>query len=281
MKFYEFCSEKDEETGKQNDDEGLTFSIRTWLDVFANVNRMAKPKLNMTVQQMLYSTDSRKVKNMAKKENVPPAEGDEVSLFDALKENPDVIGEASNHGIEYRVDEESGAEIATYKKREVERVTLRSFEEEYGNSGLFCDNCMVNSRCPKYAPGYACAFNFAPDDTGDLFGMIDMLIKTQQERVNRAMFMEKMEGGQPNKIFTYEMSVLQQMLKLKADLIMASKTKSVQLSISYNETDMTGGGQQGGGVMKMLGDLLGAPKEVPAAPPVAEPIEVKTSKKEA
>lgn len=281
VKHYEFVNEKFEDgpkKGMHNDDEGLTFSIRTWLDVFANVNRMAKSKLDVTVQKMLHHTDARKVTMATKKEQLQKKMEESgnweildpntsaESLKDLLMERPEVEGE-SNHGIEYRTDEESGQEIATYKARErSEKVTLSQFEEEYGNTGLFCDNCMVNSRCPKYQPGYACAFDFAPDGAGDIFVMLDAMIKTQQERVNRAMFIEKMEGGQPNKIFTSEFGALQNMLKLKADLIMASKTKSVQLSISYSETDLAGlpdGQKQGGGVMAMFAQLMGTePKKI-------------------
>ena len=55
VKEYEFVNEKNEADGTHNDDEGLTFSLRTWIDVFQDIKRYARTKLTIDLKNILIS----------------------------------------------------------------------------------------------------------------------------------------------------------------------------------------------------------------------------------
>jgi hypothetical protein len=249
-----FCTELNDE-GKHNDSEGLTFSLRTWLDVLNNLKVKSKLKLKTTVEALLEG-----------KATVfqPVKEGGLGSFLQGLSQEVDMkeIGEGSMQL--YGTDEETGAEVAQYKPR-TERLSINDFEKKMGST-MFCSNCFINDKCPQFKANSACAFDFAPN-SGEILQplqLIDKLIMIQMERVNRAMFMEKMEGGLPNKTYTGEIDKLQRLNSIKVDMIMKANGQG-KISITKTTTiegDMGASGEEGGGgVMAALMGLMGKKEE--------------------
>ncbi len=245
----EFCTEKNQD-GSHNDDEGLTFSLCTWKEVLDHVKIKSKLKIKTTVGDLL--------------------EG-KLCVFKPKKEGglANLLAEADARGItddfsdnnlnEYATDEESGQQVAVYKKRDGGRLSIVEFEKDMGSS-MFCSNCYIADKCPKFLANSACAFDFAPDTLATLepLGVMDYLIKAQMERVNRAMFLEKMEGGLPNKTYTSELSVLQRLNQQKAEMIIKAQNSGARLTVTTTIEGQTSG-QGGGGLMSVLAAAL-APK---------------------
>lgn len=245
VKFDEFCSEKNPD-GTHNDDEGLTYSLRTWLDVLNDLGRMAKTKLSTTLADLMEDKQFQLVGSptSAKK-----------GLSGALA---NLNSSPSKSGVDYE-QKEDGSEVAVYKKR-TDMVPITAMEEIFG-SALFCSNCYIQDKCPKFETGSSCAFDFSPANLkSDPFAVIEHLISVQMDRVNRAMLMEKMEGGMPNKTYTHELNVLNSLNSTKADMIVRAKTSGVRYVKETLEINQVEGTEQptnkAGGFLGLLTDLM-------------------------
>jgi hypothetical protein len=249
VKFYEFCNEVDEGTTKHNDDEGLTFSLRTWLDVFHWLKNYARVKLNTKVKDLDKSGII-----MEEKEEAPKKK----SLADRIANSELDVSESSKVRV---VDENS--DVALYDKREKE--SINAYKERAGDT-MVCNHCYVADKCPKMQEDATCAFDFAPEETTkNPLAVIDALIATQTERVNRAMFIEKMEGGMPNKTFATEVKLLQQLNNDKTNMLMMMQTKGVIVTqtthlINKGTSDDEAGSSSGGGFKDMLMDAMKSKK---------------------
>lgn len=84
---------------------------------------------------------------------------------------------------------------------------------------LKCDTCYISKTCPQYKTGSFCRYNFSADVdfTSPTKGMASV-VAMQQERVNRAMFFEKMSGGAMDKNVTGELVLLSNLLKQFANM---------------------------------------------------------------
>lgn len=224
VKFYEFCNEKNEADGTHNDDEGLTFSLRTWLDVFQHLKGRVRPKLDITVQQLLKG----KVTVFNESPMVgQPAAGQKKSMADQLSDRDDVGEVRENGTIEYKEDDE-GDLVPVYNKRE--KISITQAMNAVGDA-LMCDNCVVGIKCPKYKPSSTCAFDFStPENNNGPLALIDFMINAQMARVNRAMFIESMEGGMTNKVFTKEIETLNMLNNTKVHMMIMARSKGVILS---------------------------------------------------
>lgn len=190
--FDKFCTEQNED-GSHNDDEGLTFSIKTWLEVFDSLQPYANSKLDVKVSDLLGK-----------------------DFEPAGKKSLSQIG-VGNKGLA------TIQAVQIVKREESEIISVEEFDKVFGSS-LHCDNCLVNSRCPKFVSQSTCAFDFninnrvtTPLDT------IEYLIQCQAKRVQKAMLMENLQGGAPNKIYTSEVNFLAQLNQMRADLIFKAK----------------------------------------------------------
>ena len=246
VKMYEFIHEVDEGTAKHNDDEGLTFSIRTWLDVFADLRKIANKRLNKTVEQLLIGKDmvwnGEQEEEYEEAEELPLENGGtkEKSSLDKLFEKDERIkGEVTP--TTFIVDDQ-GNEVAVYEKREEEKIDITEFGSTFGNT-MFCSSCFISEKCPKFRANSSCAFNFAPDAiTQDPLSVIEFLIKAQAERVNRALFMEKLEGGMVNKVNSQEMKLLNDLNATRTNLMILASGKGLKLTKESIELTIKGGG---------------------------------------
>ena len=246
VKFYEFCHEVDQGTTKHNDDEGLTFSLRTWLDVFEWLKNFARVKLTYSINDLLEGK-STIFKPMDKKEAKKKG-----GILGALENRSD-MKELTDARTVKVIEDEEGNEMIVYDKREKE--SINAYKKRAGDT-LVCNHCYVADKCPKFKEDSTCAYDFAPhEDTENPLAVIDALIRTQTERVNRAMFIEKMEGGMPNKTFATEVKLLQTLNNDKANMLLMMQSKGLIMNgrmgqLSKGEDDEDNGA--GGGFKDML-----------------------------
>ena len=258
IKEYEFVNEKNQADGTHNDDEGLTYSLRTWCDVFESLKVTAKTKLTFDLDKMLKGkkTVFMEQKNTPATKPLKKAGIDIANL--QLGEDLEVMGEAAS--ATYAEDEE-GNEVVVYKKRE-QRISISAYKEEAGDL-MVCNFCHIQDKCPKYAKDNTCAFDFAPNEmTKDPMAVIDMLIKAQTERVQRAMFIEKMEGGMPNKVFAGEVRLLETLNSTKVNMMMLVQGKGFRVTMTEYQSSLdalpnsNGGEKSGGGFAAMITALM-------------------------
>lgn len=239
--FDEFVSEKNPD-GSHNDDEGLTFSLKTWLDVFEWLKKSARPKLTTTIKDAL--KDKVTATNIMEDKN--------KSLADRLGTGI-TVGESAAQLFE--VDEE-GNQVAVYEKRN-ELVRIDEFKQEQG-SLMVCSFCSIQEKCPKFKEGATCAFDFsASESDNNPLQTIDKIIAHQQERVARAMFFEKMEGGVPSRVYSQELKILNELNMSKVNLMMLAQNKGFKLTtttVEVNGADTES--SPGGGFASMLQNLL-------------------------
>lgn len=243
--FKTFCTEKDAE-GNYNASEGLVFSLKAWADVLETVKDRAKLKLNITVADMLEGKDC-----------IFEQKGSQLA---ALFENAEEKGLAIRE--EKQETDAEGNAVALYEPREVaDRTKIQTFEEQMGST-MFCDNCFIADKCPKYKKRSACAFEFSlSQEQMNPLQMLDFMIAKQSERVNRSFFMEKMEGGLPNKTYTQELQVLNRLNTEKANMIMNAKRQGVKISLMVEGDMGMSEGDEGQpvkkpGVMDILGEFM-------------------------
>lgn len=223
IKEYEFVHEKNEDTGTHNDDEGLTYSLRTWLDVFQSIKRFAKTKLTIDVAKMLEGKDTQFIEDASGDPQVPKRS----RLASIIDDNDDIISTPVAKTT-FAVDE-NGEEVAIYEKRDG-KIAINEFTAKSGDA-MVCTYCHIQDKCPKYKEDSTCAFDFAPASfTESPMVVIDLLIKTQTERVNRAMFFEKMEGGMPNKVFTQELKTLEGLNNTKTNMLLMMQSRGLRIT---------------------------------------------------
>lgn len=241
VKFYEFCHEKNVADSTHNDDEGLTFSIMAWLEVLNSIKKVANRKLKYKVEDFIKGAD-----------------------YTSGKSLDDLLGG--------EVKEAGNSEVAVYKKRESSLIPLSTFEKD--NSGsLFCDNCVINDKCPHNQPGTNCVFDFSIKDNDGLndtspLGVLDFLIESQGIRVRRALMVESMEGGSPNKVYSQELKVLEGFAIQKANLILKAKEKKISVSkTATSEVTLTSntGGEETKGFVGLLQEMISPEKAEEAA----------------
>jgi len=237
VKFYEYVNEKDEKTGAHNDGEGLTFSIKSWLEVLESIKKIANFKLKTKIKDM--------IKNDKLVESVTDSEEDDeegMSLSEAVATT------------------ESGA--AAYELVIAKDVISYDNIPNTHKNIMLCNSCMVSDVCPFKVENSTCRIDFNPtnDSLKDPFTLLDYIIEKQTERVNRTLFMEKLEGGSTNRAYTSELRFLEELLTTKADLIIKTKTKSIRLTQSLEVTEINAESgeksQSGGGFVQMLQNML-------------------------
>lgn len=226
---YEFINEKNPADDSHNDDEGLTFSLRTWIDVFEDIKRYARTKLSTSLSTMLigkrvvFNEDTSgatqpQIKQRATMDldnMVQKSLGEELEITEALPTT-------------YAVDED-GTEVAIYVKRS-EKIAIDKFNEDTGGT-MVCDSCHISDKCPKFKPNNTCAFDFSPLNMRETpMAVMDMLIATQTERVNRAMMIERMEGGMPNKVFAMELKLLSDLNDKKINMMLLAQNKGLRIT---------------------------------------------------
>lgn len=220
VKFYEYVHEVDEGTTKHNDDEGLTFSLRTWMDVFDHVKKFARTKLTKTVGKMLEG-------KVTEFNEAPDNSG---------KKKSSILGAIEAKGISsvpaipttYQVDED-GSQVALYQKRET-KIAIADFLDQSGDA-LVCNFCHIADKCPKFKEDSTCAFDFTlQDQTANPVAIIDNLIRIQSERVNRAMLIEKMEGGNINKVYSLELRALDGLNQSKMNILAQIQNRGLNVT---------------------------------------------------
>lgn len=223
VKYYEFVNEKDEETGKHNDDEGLTFSLRSWMDVFNHIKKFARTKLNFTLADMLQGKQTVFVEDQS---GTPaPATG-----------GRGILGSLANKGIvshnavatTYQTNDD-GSEVAMYEKRQTGKIAIADFIKTSGDV-MICNYCHIAEKCPLFKEDNTCGFDFSQSDANkDPLSTINNLIAIQTERVNRALLMEKMEGGNINKVYSAELKALDNLNISKMNILTTIQNKGIDV----------------------------------------------------
>ena len=247
VKFYEFVHEKNQDDGEHNDDEGLTFSIKTWLDVFESLKISAKPKLVTNINKALEGkeTEFKGKDNKAKNSSL----ADRIQVDEVLDSTPQ----------NYEIGED-GSKVAIYEKRS-EMVAITDYEKEQG-SLMVCNFCSIQEKCPKFKENASCGFDFlAEEEELTPLQLINRLIKKQDARVERAMLFEQMEGGIPSKVYSQEIKMLQDLNAQKVSLLMAVQGKGLRITQTTIETGTGGESKDSnaapkGGVAEMFKNLM-------------------------
>ena len=233
VKEYEFVNEKNQADGTHNDDEGLTFSLRTWLDVFQDLKRYARTKLSIDVRKKVAGKSVIFMEDQTQ-EPIKNRRGGITKGIDAAIKDFDTLPATKTT---YSVDK-AGNEVATYEKRDT-RISIADFIEKSGDV-MVCNHCHVADKCPKFKEDNTCAFDFAPGKFLESpLATIDMLLRVQTERVQRAVLIEKMEGGMPNKVFATELKLLNDLNNTKTNMLMLMQGKG--LRITQTTVEMGGG----------------------------------------
>jgi hypothetical protein len=207
--FKKFCTEQNED-GSHNDDEGLTFSLKTWLDVLNAIKDKCKIKSSFEIKDFLNKSFIFKPKIRSLNETI-------YSLSSSLADGMEILG--TNKEVEVKSVNPVSIRPTI--------ITINEFKQSHGNI-LRCNNCFVQDKCPMFQDNSTCAINFSPEEiTNDPLTTIEYLIKIQLERVNKAVFVENMEGGVPNKTYTAEINTLSNLNLLRAELIQKSQQKGI------------------------------------------------------
>lgn len=223
VKFYEFCHEVDEGTTKHNDDEGLTFSLRTWLDTFQHIKKFARTKLSIKLEDKLQGKKTVFIEDTTADPTAP-------------KRPSKILGALENSGVSntdaipttYTIGED-GSEVALYEKRP-KKIAIQEFITNTGDV-LVCNYCHIADKCPQFKDDNECAFDFRADEaTKDPLSAIEHLIKLQTERLNRAMMIEKMEGGNINKVYSQEFRTLEQLNRSKMDILIQIQNRGINVN---------------------------------------------------
>ena len=232
VKYYEFVHEVDEGTTKHNDDEGLTFSLRTWMDTFQHVKKFARTKLIYTLEDML---EGKKTIFLDQEEEL--IEQPELVVEGVAPKKKSIMDALMTKGISsvpavpttYKADE-TGGEVAMYEKRTGGKIAIDTFIKQTGDV-MVCNYCHIADKCPMFKEDNTCAFDFSASETTKTpLDTIDNLIRIQTERVNRAMLIEKMEGGNINKVYSQELRVLDQMNTSRVNLLITIQNKGLNVS---------------------------------------------------
>jgi hypothetical protein len=247
--YEEFCTEKNP-NGSHNDDEGLTFSLNAWRETLEGIGKIALHKLKATVEDI---ADGKPVliglkpePELTKKNNLKEyVENSDMELKDAVPST-------------YEVNTDGSLSIQVNQRSAGDKVSVADFNRNYSSS-MFCNNCFIKDKCPKFLLDSACAFEFAPTEhMQDPLAVMEHLISTQTERVNRAMLMEKMEGGLPNKTYSQEVLLLARLNAMKSEMLMMAQMKGVRLTQTTVEVIENGVPAGGGGSFRDI--LLSAMK---------------------
>ena len=239
VKYYEFCNEKDHETGEHNDKEGLTFSLRTWLDVFQHIKKFARTKLTTTLEDRLqgkatvfHEDPSGSLPTTAPASNPPSLISGALSSL-GVSATPAIP-------ISYGQDED-GDEVAMYEKRPKGKVAIAEFIKTKGDM-MVCNTCHIADKCPIFKEDNECGFDFGSQDlVSDPLTAINYMIHIQTERVNRAMVIEKMEGGNINKVYSQELKILENLNLSRMNILTIIQNKGVNVSkvVVEHTTDKT------------------------------------------
>lgn len=236
--FDEFVTEKNLD-GSHNDDEGLTYSLRTWLDVLDNLKKYANGN-HKTVEDIVNAGEFE----WAYKKK---------SLADRVSED------APSRGKE--VMDSRDPEAATSVRKREGKVKPTEIEEEHGDI-LMCDTCYIADQCPKFKAGESCGIDFSIDTSDkNPLQLMDRLISFQFERVNRAIAIEKSQGGMPSKVNTSELQLLQRFAEAKADMITKAQTRGVTYKEERTVSVQSNAESSGGGFKDMLGQIMGEDKK--------------------
>jgi hypothetical protein len=131
------------------------------------------------------------------------------------------------------IDESSTALMRLRGSNVTEKVPVTSSS----TNTLRCDYCYLSRRCPKYAAGAFCAYDFTDEQNfSDVETSLTKLIQVQKERVVRGAFFEKIDGGALDKNVSQEMILLARLLKQMAD----SNRPTASFSITAEGTQKEG-----------------------------------------
>ena len=114
---------------------------------------------------------------------------------------------------------------------------------------LSCDMCYINDRCPAFKAGNKCTLNFKTQiETPDEFkGAVLGVLQRQMERLNRALFFEKMDGGVANPATSEEMRLTMELIE-----------KFKNIATDQDEISIKARGKSAGVISKLFGDLDGS-----------------------
>ena len=129
---------------------------------------------------------------------------------------------------------------------------------------LSCNNCYASQNCPKYSPGYVCAYNkvfhkFDSRKTEDIMDALGAITEETLARAQRQLFFEELDGGMADdntsKLMDTAFKYLQTMHSLQNP-----RTAVQQVRISPNgaveQTTVSHESVGGGGILEKLFSTL-------------------------
>lgn len=117
------------------------------------------------------------------------------------------------------------------------RPRLRVGEDPRLELGRVCNSCFINDRCPQYEGGAACSISFRPqiDTPADVMKFLGLLIEQEGERVNQALFVERVKGGYLDEAVSKEMDRFFKMSLQLKELMTPIDTPSMRKKTSVLE----------------------------------------------
>jgi hypothetical protein len=128
---------------------------------------------------------------------------------------------------------------------------------------LACDTCYKADGCPKYKPGYVCAFHkvfkqFNTRNSDDVLDAMHSLVEVNIERLQRMMMFEQMDGGFADQNVTSLIDQNMKYLNMLAEMESRGKKITAQQRIVIDENGKTetvttvSANPQSGGILQKL-----------------------------
>lgn len=183
----------------------------------------------------------------------PPEDSNSMPEVDAYNE------ELAKNGLE--LIKEDGKPLKAYRKVRKSRKLLSK-----AVPGITCDVCYKGQDCPMYKEGYVCAFDkeFKKFDCRDVVDVQDAMygmLNASLERMQRAMFFEKQDGGVPDPVVTdliernmKYLSKLQDLVAYGKQIHVERKTITEDGKVETTET-IKANPQQGGLLSQLFGGM--------------------------
>lgn len=137
-----------------------------------------------------------------------------------------------------------------YKRRTHEGNEVAISEEKNlalpEQGSINCDICYINDRCPAFKKGSKCTLNFKSqiESPGEFKEAVMSVLQRQMERLNRALFFEKMDGGVANPATSEEMRLTMELIE-----------KFKNIATDQDEISIKAKGRGAGVLSKLFGDL--------------------------
>jgi len=174
-----------------------------------------------------------------------PEDGEVKETLPVSVEGKETLPENKTNNEEEE-DEEEFENLALKNNIVIEEGKELDFLQK-NNSFLYCSDCYLNEKCPKYDEGKSCSFNLEKKDMGkdSLIDIVSNILNIQYNRVLKGKLVEEVDGGVPDKVLSNELSLMMGLLRDFKELVS-----------ERDEVTIKAKGKEGTGVLaKLFGNM--------------------------